>query len=170
MKRRLNENHTIKPGIVPFKGNDGTYDRFLYMYEIYCKKNGAYYIGQHRCKVTHEDPTKDSYCGSGRILQTLKKKYSWYDDFTFTIIEFCKDLDELNDREQYWILQYRDKYQDKCINILEGKYDSLFRDIDHPIVNLNTGKIYRNKTELSLKLNFPDYSIQAYISKRKTIS
>lgn len=57
--------------------------------------NGKYYVG----KDEKNDP---KYLGSGKILKLSISKYG-IENFKKEILEHCKDRDELNDREIFWI-------------------------------------------------------------------
>lgn len=57
--------------------------------------NFKMYIGKH---VT----SKKKYLGSGSYLQRAIKKYG-KENFKLEIIEWCKNNEELNEREKYWI-------------------------------------------------------------------
>lgn len=57
--------------------------------------NGKIYVGQ--------DSKNDSkYLGSGINISRAIKKYGFI-NFKKEILEFCKNIDELNEREIYWI-------------------------------------------------------------------
>lgn len=76
--------------------------------------NGKIYIGQD---------TKNSinYIGSGKILKHAIKKYGKV-NFRKEIIEYCKTIEELNDKEIYWINFFNSKDPDIGYNISDGGF------------------------------------------------
>lgn len=72
-------------------------DYYGYVYLTTNLVNGKMYIGQH-----HFNEYDKWYLGSGKLLQQAIKKYG-RDNFEKVIIEYAKNLDELNQREKYWI-------------------------------------------------------------------
>jgi len=67
------------------------------IYKIINTLNNKVYIGKHE---TYD--IDDKYFGSGVILKMAIKKYG-KENFIKNIIEFCENLDHLNEREIYWI-------------------------------------------------------------------
>lgn len=72
--------------------------------------NGKFYIG----KDSKNDP---KYLGSGILLNKAIDKYG-ADNFVKEILERCSTIEELNNREQYWILKLDAK--NKGYNIADG--------------------------------------------------
>lgn len=60
--------------------------------------NGKIYIGQ-------DSKNKNGYLGSGQNIKRAIKKYG-KQNFKKEIIEKCNSIDELNNREKYWINFY----------------------------------------------------------------
>ena len=60
--------------------------------------NGKIYIGQDK-------NNNQSYLGSGKILHLAFQKYG-IENFNKEILEECKSIEELNEREKYWICFY----------------------------------------------------------------
>lgn len=88
---------------------------YYYTYKVQCTAVGwedYYYLGKH---VTSN--LDDGYKGSGTKLWEYYKQYP--DDYTFTILAFYKDKNELNTAEQKLIgdLWKTDKY---CLNMNGG--------------------------------------------------
>lgn len=76
--------------------------------------NDKKYIGQHRSPVFDE-----KYKGSGKHFCRAIKKYGW-DNFVCEIIETCDSIDELNQREEYWIAYYNAVESSEYYNISRG--------------------------------------------------
>ena len=68
-----------------------------YIYKTTDLETGKIYVGQHKSKSFD---TK--YYGSGIVISKLIKKYG-FDRFKCELLENCNSLEELNDREIYWI-------------------------------------------------------------------
>lgn len=110
-----------------------TYDEFLadsrfdvsnVIYRFKNNKNGKVYIGQTTKSVRK------------RVIQHMTKSRPWvkvrktyfsnalnkygFEGFTFDIIERCKDQQELDDRERYWIAYYKSNDKKYGYNIDSG--------------------------------------------------
>ena len=70
---------------------------YYYIYEVTNLINGKKYIGQHRT-----DDINDGYLGSGTLLKKARLEFG-DENFKLEIIEFCKDIAELYEREDYYI-------------------------------------------------------------------
>ena len=78
--------------------------------------NGKFYIGQD----SKNDP---SYLGSGSLLKKAIKKYG-RKNFIKETVETCSSLEELNDREIYWIKET--KSQHLGYNVSDGGFRGSF--------------------------------------------
>lgn len=78
--------------------------------------NGKKYIGQHKSFEFDEN-----YKGSGHALKTAIRKYG-KSNFEVKMIEECKDLNDLNDREAYWITYYNAVESNDFYNIKSHDY------------------------------------------------
>jgi len=93
----------------------------MFIYKTTNLINGKIYIGEHNGKYTN-------YLGSGKILKLAIKKYG-KENFKREIIEECETLEELDEREIYWIEFYNSRDKKVGYNIREGgglnggKYD-----------------------------------------------
>lgn len=90
---------------------------YYYIYKITCTAGSFkdhYYIGQRKCYCL---PEEDPYKGSGRQIKDYYKKYPH--DYKKEIICLCKDEDDLNQKEAFYI---GDKYETdpKCLNLRAG--------------------------------------------------
>lgn len=74
--------------------------------------NGKIYIGQD----TNNDP---NYLGSGKIIKESIKKYG-KSNFTKETLEVCKSIEDLNEREIYWISFFNSTDNKIGYNILKG--------------------------------------------------
>ena len=111
--------------------------KYYYTYKVQCTAVGwedYYYLGKH--VTTNLD---DGYKGSGTKLQEYYKQYP--NDYTFTILAFYKDKNELNIAEQKLIgdLWKTDEY---CLNLTGGGHGSLAY-----CGNLRKGKHHSEETK-----------------------
>jgi len=67
----------------------------MVIYEIANSINDRKYVGKTK-------NNRDSYYGSGILIIAAIKKYG-RENFKKEIIEYCKSIDELNEKEIYWI-------------------------------------------------------------------
>lgn len=74
--------------------------KYHVIYKVINLQNGLTYIGQHRTN----DPY-DNYIGSGVAMRKAIKKYG-KKSFKKEIICFCKDSDEANEKEIFYIEKY----------------------------------------------------------------
>lgn len=89
-----------------------------YIYKTTCLVNGLIYVGRH--KATQFDKY---YYGSGLILRKYLKKYG-KENFTREILCECDTLEELKEKEKYWIAKLDARNKKVGINITEGGEDS----------------------------------------------
>lgn len=82
----------------------------MYVYKTTNLINGKVYIGKSEKEFT------ESYLGSGVLLSKAIKKYG-RGNFKVELIEYCDTVDNLNDREKFWINEYNGS---SCYNIAEG--------------------------------------------------
>ena len=86
--------------------------KYKYIYIIWNNINSHFYIGKH---IT--DNLDDGYMGSGLSLKSSIKKYG-IENFNKEIIEYCDSLEELNEKEKFYIaFHIGNKY---CYNISLG--------------------------------------------------
>jgi group I intron endonuclease len=81
----------------------------MYIYKTTNRINNKVYIGKSM-KTFNEN-----YLGSGVLLNRALKKYG-RENFSVEVIEHAEDINELNEKEKYWIA----KYKDNSYNIAEG--------------------------------------------------
>lgn len=74
--------------------------------------NGKFYVGK-------DSKNDESYIGSGKILKQAIKKYG-RENFKKEILEYCVDLNHLNEREKFWIAELKCRESDICYNIGTG--------------------------------------------------
>lgn len=76
--------------------------------------NGKIYIGQHTTKNI-----KDGYNGSGDLIIKAISKYG-RKNFKRYLVEFCNNIEHLNEREIYWISHYKSDDLNIGYNIAPG--------------------------------------------------
>lgn len=74
--------------------------------------NGKIYIGQNRTCVP-------SYLGSGKLITEAILKYG-RENFEKTILEECQTIEQINERERYWISYYNSTDRKIGYNISPG--------------------------------------------------
>ena len=85
-----------------------------YIYKTTNLINQKIYIGKH------ESPEYDhTYFGSGKILIRAINKYG-IENFINEIIDTADTLQELNEKEKYYIKYYKENFNDQCYNIASG--------------------------------------------------
>jgi group I intron endonuclease len=84
----------------------------MVIYKIKNKINNKIYVG----KSLEDDP---EYFGSGISIKRAIEKYG-KDSFEKEIIERCEKLETLNEREKYWIREYKSTDRKIGYNLAEG--------------------------------------------------
>lgn len=74
---------------------------FGYIYLIVNNVNGKMYVGQHK-----SNNFNDNYKGSGKLLWKAYGKYG-EENFDKLFIESCESREQLNEREIFWIAEYK---------------------------------------------------------------
>ena len=82
----------------------------MYIYKTTNLTNGKVYIGKSEKDFNRE------YLGSGVLLSKAIKKYG-KENFKVELIEDCNTIEDLNNREKFWITENMGK---DCYNIAEG--------------------------------------------------
>lgn len=72
----------------------------------------AWYVGK-------DSLNKSNYLGSGKILKLAIKKYG-IENFTKEILDYAVDLNELAEKEIFYIKQEKETNENKCYNITDG--------------------------------------------------
>ena len=92
-----------------------------YIYKTTDKKTGKIYVGKH-----HSDRFEDyKYLGSGLIISNIKNKLfenniPLEDRFNIEMIDTAESLEELNEKEIYWIQKLDSRNPDIGYNICKG--------------------------------------------------
>lgn len=89
------------------------------IYKTTCLANGKIYVGQDRNNSPH-------YLGSGSILARAINKYGKH-SFIKEILEECK-IEDLNDREVFWIKKLDSQNRNVGYNIRGGGKQNTFRN------------------------------------------
>jgi group I intron endonuclease len=100
-----------------FRSEDG---KFRIVYSTVNLINGKKYVGQHTTKNL-----KDGYYGSGALIRRAFKKYG-RDNFETGILDYCKNQDELNEKEEDWIRFFKGKFE--CYNLKIERYNKVTSD------------------------------------------
>lgn len=90
-----------------------------YIYKITNKINGKIYIGQHSKSDGSLEEMDESYWGSGIKIINAIKKYG-KEAFTREILYWCDSLEELNNKEKYYITTLNCLDDNLGYNIAEG--------------------------------------------------
>ena len=77
-----------------------------YIYLIVNNVNGKTYVGQK--KLYSKSWNEDGYMGSGVALKSAKNKYG-IENFEKFLICFCNSKEELDEKEMFWIAEYRNR-------------------------------------------------------------
>ena len=85
-----------------------------YIYKTTNLINGKIYIGQHKGESFDK-----RYLGSGKYLKCAIKKYG-RNNFKCELLEYCESLEDLNDREIYYIKENKSQNKDIGYNIANG--------------------------------------------------
>lgn len=88
----------------------------MIIYKTINKVNGKFYVGQ-------DSRNNPNYLGSGSLLKNAIKKYG-RENFVKEILEECNSLQELSEREKYWIKET--KAQELGYNISDGGFQNDF--------------------------------------------
>lgn len=89
----------------------------MIIYKLTNIRNGKIYIGQ-------DSKNNPKYLGSGVYLLNAQKKHG-RDNFIKEIIEYCEDIDELNQKERYWIAFYNSTDPNIGYNLSPGGNSTL---------------------------------------------
>lgn len=175
MLRSYKNRKYINDSVVAFVGHytdkqGNVQSRYMYIYEIHCIPTNQYYIGQHTCKPNCKDPLKEYYKGSGAVITKLRHQFEWYKDFTFTIIQFCKNNIELAEAELKWINHYLQNMHIQLINDHVYKqvidYASHYIKEKKPVINLTTGETFDSQAAAALQYQVDPSSIIAAVKRK----
>lgn len=84
----------------------------MFIYKTTNLINGKYYIGKYA-------GSRSTYLGSGIALRKALEKYG-RSNFKRDILEYCSSLQELSDREKYWIELFDAVNDPRSYNLTEG--------------------------------------------------
>lgn len=103
--------------------------------------NNKKYIGKHKC----DSIEFDGYLGSGKALKNAIKKYG-RKNFIREVLDTAKSLEELNDKEIYYIDKYDAMKNDNFYNIRNGG-----EGVDFNCLPEETKELIRAKNRINLK-------------------
>lgn len=81
----------------------------MIIYKVTNKLNGKLYIGQTTVNLSHRKSQHKSSCFTAKqnnVFYMAIRKYKWK-NFKWEVIDKASSLDELNEKEMYWINYYR---------------------------------------------------------------
>jgi len=128
----------------------------MIIYKTTNLKNGKFYIGK-------DAKNKKSYLGSGKVLKQAIEKYG-KENFKKEILEYCTDLEHLDEREIYWI----DKLNavEEGYNLTEGGTGG---DTSYGRVFPKLSDETKEKISKSLKGSIPwNKGLKGYMGSNKT--
>ena len=103
--------------------------------------NNKKYIGKHKC----DSIEFDGYLGSGKILKNAIKKYG-RKNFIREVLDTANSLEELNDKEIYYIDKYDAMKNDNFYNIRNGG-----EGVDFNCLPEETKELIRAKAKINSK-------------------
>lgn len=115
----------------------------IYIYKITNNINGKIYIGKH---IDKSETGFDDYMGSGIKIIMAQKKYG-KENFTKEILEECV-LDNIDEREKFWIKKFNSTNRDIGYNITSGG-DGGDTLTTHPDLNLIKQKMSKSSPRRS---------------------
>lgn len=92
----------------------------MIIYCITCRLNGKSYVGQTITSLLHRwsEHKLDAKHGGNALLYRAIRKYG-PDAFDLRVLEECHSIDELNEREQFWISELK-THSDEGYNCTDG--------------------------------------------------
>lgn len=115
-------------------------ENYMIIYKTTNLVNGKFYVGK-------DVDNDSSYFGSGKILKHAIKKYGKH-NFKKEILEVCSSLDELNDREKFWISELN--AIENGYNLTEGGTGGDTWTNSNIKVHWNTGRTPWNKNKTNV--------------------
>ena len=122
--------------------------------------NNKVYIGQTtqsvRTRVIQHIADSKSNRKSKTYFHNALSKYG-FDNFTFEIIEYCQDKQQLNEKEIYWIGYYKSNIKQFGYNLTPGGPGNTDRDfckknIDR-LIKANTGRSLSDETKRTISIS-----------------
>lgn len=143
----------------------------MYIYLIKNTVNGKIYVGKdasNRIKRINE------YFGSGLLIRNAIRRYGKH-NFTKKIIAQCKDIDELNNAEIFWISKLPEcKVENGGYNIHTGGMGGWSSVNNHPNIDEIRSKIYTKEfaakisnTRKRLNIKHSKETYDKIVAKRK---
>lgn len=114
-----------------------------YIYKTTNLTNDKIYIGQHKCASLD-----NSYFGSGILILEALSKYG-KENFTCEVIEWCETLEEMNEKEKYYIAKYNSRCRDVGYNLAEGG-NSLHNDYHIGMLGKHQSDFQKNQVSSAL--------------------
>lgn len=126
----------------------------MYIYKTTNLITNKIYIGQHKKKLNNNK----TYFGSGKLLKEKIKEYG-IENFNNEIIEYCNNIDELNEREIFWIKKLDANNKDIGYNITSGgkqkipseEFIKRCKDVRNDISEEKKQEWYKNISETMIK-------------------
>lgn len=125
----------------------------MFIYKTTNLINGKYYIGKYA-------GSRSTYLGSGIALRKALEKYG-RSNFKRDILEYCSSLQELSDREKYWIKLFDAVNDPRSYNLTEGGHGG-FSHVTEAHYLSKVNRRYGKKLERPFHAVTSDY-IQEYV-------
>ena len=131
------------------------------IYQIKNRINGKKYVGQtsdfQKRKNSHLSALRNGKCFNSH----LQRAFNIYgeDAFEFSVIEYC-DIENLNEREEFWIAKEGSCFHGYNLNIGGGgkRGFHLSEEIKEKISHANTGRVVSQETKERMRKNHADFS------------
>jgi len=125
-------------------------DEFV-VYKITNSINDKVYVGQTVQKLRERLDANNIENHYNEYLRNAFNKHG-YDSFCVSVLSYCDTIDELNEKEAYWISFYGSTEQSKGYNLLEGGNNKRHHNLTREkLRKANTGHITTPETREKIR-------------------